>query len=623
VGVQLVDSDDAIVVPEDLQGRRRSLAWLTVALFALVCFGTLAVDVAWPAPRLVPIGGEAAREAALERNAKFSDGTLAALTDRRLRMTSRVRRWIATPYALGLHQHLNYTHGDVFTGSEGWLFQHTRTCAIWNEPVLRERLELHASMLASLALRLAALDCRLIVMPVPRKEVICAARIPDSIEMHAWAEPYVLASLRRRGVAQIDLADVWARAQSTEALYFRTGSHWTPEAERLAAEELARETGERVDPELRRTALVSTPTTQPDVDLLAIAGVEISVARASAPPGDYIAHRVLWKSNGVQAFFRNGPIRADYAVVGTSFTSNRMMWRLLAHAVDKPVALLSEGGGEPARQFFRLLEKRAGKPPRHLVYEIPMHLMLQMPPPASFESLASKLAVAAHTELIGFSYQGLKDGRLQLELTPARRDLGALHRSELFQDGSGWTHVRLRGSPGPEGVRVILRTSDTVREYDWPSELKELFVPVPALAMRSQDVLVSFAARAGASARLTLDSAHVVALGERALHRFSAAAPAAIVELTPLTTRLEARRVALVLKLSQPATKVGMTTATFLAYSGQQLVWRRDLVLREGVTTVVLDASELLGRDELSFRLECPTRPVGLTEGMLLGLGQP
>jgi hypothetical protein len=624
VGVQLVDSDDAIVVPEDLQGRRRSFAWLTVALFVALCVGTLVIDLAWPAPLVKPIGAEAVREAELERRAKFSDGSLAQLTDRRLRRRSRVRLSAGSPYALALYRWLNFTHGDAFAGKDGWLFHHSRTGAGHSRVDVQKRVRLGTSLLAGLSLRLAALGSQLTFMPIPRKELTCVDRIPPAIDANTWADPYLLEVLGELRVRHVDLTKAWTAAQPTQELYCRAGSHWTAEAQRIAAEDVARTIGKRVEPQLRRTRIELADPGVPDVDVLIAAGVEASTARAFAKLGENDYYEVNRIKNGKPAFLLNPVKRAEVAIVGTSFTAKLIFGRLLAHAIDGQVALVSAGGSECFTQFAQLLEMRENKPPPHVIFEGPAAYVLFMPfPPSSFDVLPAKLGAPAHVPLLPFGFKRDAKGQLALELSAARTNINALEKDALFQDGTGWAHARLRGVPGPDGVRVTIVTSDTQRVYDWPAGLTELYLPVPALATRPQNVSIGFSARGGGPGSLVLESADLVALGNPPLHRFASVAPSNAVELAPLPAKVTAQRVGLVLRVHQPAKNVGATTATLSITSNNDLVLERELVLREGVTTVVLDASELLGRDQLRFRLECATRPVGVQEGMLLGLGQP
>ncbi|MBL8803991.1 MAG: hypothetical protein JNN27_18445 [Planctomycetes bacterium] len=622
--MQLVDSDDAIVVPEDLEGRRRSLAWLTVALFLALCVGTLAIDLAWPAPLVKPIGAEAVREAELERRAKFSDGSLAQLTERRLRRRSRVRLSAGSPYALALYRWLNFTRGDAFAGKDGWLFHHSRTGAGHSRVDVEKRVRLGASMVAGLSLRLAALGSQLTMMPIPRKELTCVDRIPTTIDANTWADPYLLEVLGELRVRHVDLTKAWTAAQPTQELYCRAGSHWTAEAQRIAAEDVARAIGKRVDPQLRRTRIELAEPSTPDIDMLVMAGVEVDVARAFATPGENDNYEVRWIKSGKPAFLLNPVKRAEVAIVGTSFTAKLIFGRLLAHAIDGQVSLVSAGGSECFTQFAQLLERRENKPPPHVILEGPAAHMLFMPfPPSSFDVLPVKLGAPAHVPLLPFGFKRDAQGQLALELSAARININALEKDALFQDGAGWAHARLRGVPGPDGVQVTLVTSDTQRTYEWPAGLNELFLPVPALATRPQNVIVGFSARGGGAGSLVLQAADLVALGNPPLHRFAPTARSNAVELSALPAKVTAQRVGLVLRVHQPAKDVGATTATLSITSNSDLVLKRDLVLREGVTTVLLDASELLGRDQLNFRLECADRPIGLQDGMLLGLGQP
>lgn len=622
----LVGADDEIVVPEDLVGARRALAAAIVALFLATCVATLVVDVVWPAPKQIAIGAELERENALARDARFLDGTLAAHTERRLRMTSRVRRTVASPYALWLYQALGYTHGEIIAGKQGWLFSEGRTALGYQRSALEWQVDSCVVLLSSLERRLAAHGVRLVVMPIPRKEVVCAEFLPRGLDPHAWVGPRLIDGLRARCVETVDLAAAWSAAELEHPPYHVAGSHWTSEAESVAAEATARELGVWVPPQDRSTQLIWAAGSAPEWDLLTMAGVDVQVAREAVDSGWLKQHQVLDTSTRTPVL-PSAPIdSAEIAVVGTSFTAERGFPRLLSHFANEPVAKLSELGGEPSRSLVKLLEARGGVLPRTIVFELPTHMLFSGGPFPGLAGLYGALPTPAHRALLPL--RTFDSARAQLDaLTHRPVAIALLARGLLAYDGQGLAQVLLRGKPGAEGVLVTLRTGSINRAYVWPAGAAEFVAPLltDRMSWGETHVLVS---AVGAAASLEFTGAETIALASRVEHSFGevvARQSSGVWRATfaPRLAALQRHGAGLMLRAVQPDAKVGAVEASLVARAGDIELLRRTFQMRAGETRVVVDLCELAGRDGLSLSLECESHRVVVKSAEIVAIETP
>lgn len=614
---RLVGPDDVILVPEDATGARRVLALLTLLVFLGVCVGTLVIDVAWPAPRAIAIGAELERERALEANARFRDGSLAAHTERGMRMTSRVRRTVASPYALWLYQQLGYTHGEIVPGKEGWLFSRGRTAAGFRDEGLRSHLDTALGLLAALSRRLEDAGSRLVVLPIPRKELVAQEFLPTGLDIKPWVEGFVVEGLRARGVDVVDLAQAWKDRAPAE-LYHVAGSHWTSEAEWLSAQAVARAIGREVDVDQRSTELVVQPVAPPEWDLLTMAGVDVEQARAAANTGELPLHQVLRRGTATRAMTKNPIAQAQIAVVGTSFTAERGFWRLLSHVIDEQIARASELGGEPSRSLVTLLSARDGVPPPVVVFELPIHMLFVGAPFPGLDALTSQLPAPPHVELAELRQPpGLKQAQSRLS---AARTLVALWPAEILaHDGWGDVLLRLRRTANDAALQVHLRLGRHWRSYTWRSGESELYLPVVGADTLSAPEMNLFASAVTGSAALDLAGADLVARGTRVGDEIAqvVAKESAGVWRAPLKST-SADRDALVLRVVQPDAEAGAVRARLVARRAGEVVFSREFRVRTGETLAVLELPEAARAADAELAVECDERLIVVKSGFAL-----
>ncbi len=618
----LVGPDDVILVPEDAAGGRRALAWLTVLLLFVVCVGTLVVDAVWPAPRPMAMGAEFEREQRLEANARFSDGTLAAHTEHVMRMTSRVRSTVASPYALWLYQKLGYTHGEVIPGKQGWLFSRGRTANEYSTEGLRAHLEVALAHLAALARRLEASGSRLVVMPIPRKEVACREQMPRGYDTRAWVETTVVDGLIERGVAVVDLNQAWANRPAAE-LYHVAGSHWTGEAEWLAAQATARTLGREVEPARRSTELSVQPGAPAEWDLLTMAGVDVKAAQAAIDTRRAPFHQVQEKLTRQRGMNGNPLADAEVVVVGTSFTADRNFSRLLSHVIDEQVAKLSQMGGEPSRSLVALLTERNGVPPPIVVFELPIHMLFVGAPFPGIDALTAQLPAPPQVELAPMrQLEGHKAALAQLG--SARVVAATWPAGLLAHDGWGDVLLRLRRGSSEHPLQVHLRLERQWRSYTWRAGESELCVPVAGAGTLNAPELNLLASTAENRVSLELVGADLVARGTRFGEAIEQTVSNQVggVWRAPLPSHA-AEADTLFLRVVQPDPKASATRARLVARRGEQVILSREFHVRIGETMAVLDLGPAARAADVQLAVECDELRIVVKSGFGLRNERP
>lgn len=156
---------------------------------------------------------------------------------------SRVGRWVRPWMQYAQFAVLHDGGAKALAGRDGWLFYRPGVTALARRPVsapdpLPAMVDFHD--------QLAARGIRLLVVPVPNKESVypdmLSARAADPSGVVNPATRDLLARLKARGVAVVDLFDVFAASRTADAdpLYLARDSHWSPAGVTLAARAVAR-----------------------------------------------------------------------------------------------------------------------------------------------------------------------------------------------------------------------------------------------------------------------------------------------------------------------------------------------------------------------------------------------
>lgn len=373
--IQVFDSDGLVVIPTQESSRPvRVGRWFVIVFFGLLILGTPILDMVAPAPEITLLGAERVRDALLRREATLWDGTLFRLWEHDLRLRSRVRRWSTDQFGWMLYRVFGHVQGGVVSGDEGWLFLRSRIEI--PENLKTDFLALRAgASIAGLDRRLASYGLRSVFVPIPRKAALLSDHLPSHLEPRADVDRSIIADLRHRGLSTIDLWQAYSE-ELEEPPYHLLGSHWTDEAQLVAAKAVGEELGWAISEAERSTTVAPTIRGKydGDVDLLKFCGLE---GRPQLPKAAARESLTVWDHAEKWAPALE-PVRL--VVIGTSFTGGRQFAGLISHIIGGPVFKMADSGEFPGSMLARFIADRkwVGRT-EEVVIEVPCHHLIKDP----------------------------------------------------------------------------------------------------------------------------------------------------------------------------------------------------------------------------------------------------
>ncbi|MCA8980190.1 MAG: hypothetical protein KDC14_09205 [Planctomycetes bacterium] len=518
------DREGLIALPDEAAVRTSPFVrWFVLLLFVVVSAGTGLTDTFFPAPRpRMALHQELDYEARKER-AHLMDGSAARLFEYEQRLTSRVRRVLAEPYSTFLYEYLHEPSAIVIRGEDDWLFMRERTV-----PPARSDADLAglgSAAVAALDRRVEGAGVPLVVVPIPRKSVLHADRLPRGIDSRVGLDRVIIDALVARGVKTVDLLRAF-QERAVEGIYYPCDSHWSAASQLLAAEEIMRTAG-RLAPEAeRRTVVVEGDAVTPPgrLDLLKYMDVRLGGARLAQLRRQGLHNYTVEMREGppdrippeLDASRRAGRI----AISGTSFSDGKLFSTYLAHYAQQPVLNGAMSAANFAGQLRELLLRRAEFPELELVlFEFPVHqlffgvgddgairlpdslgLLLAELPPTHVEPL--ELAADFDVEREFRAGEFVDVGGHE----PLR--VAALPAGALFHTGDGIAALRVRGAA--EGKRAMLevQVGDVRMRAIWPEGATEVVLPL--VFTRAAAERVQLFAHGDAGARVRVDELEVV-----------------------------------------------------------------------------------------------------------------
>ncbi len=465
--------------PSAFDGRLgRFTARTLLAVFCVTLAGTGLVDTLFPAPAPKLAGAEAQEDQQLRHDARFADGTLAQLAEYDLRLRSRVRRTFAPPYALLLYKWFREVQGTALVGRERWLFLADRAV-----PPDRSTLELvsrGASALAALDRSLAQIGVRLVVVPVPRKAVVCKSWLPPGTDPRADIEPAFVDALRQRGVETVDLLPRLAE-EAAWRLFDPNGSHWTLYCQTLAAKQIATQLDLIVALSQRTSVLRQMGRRRPEIDLLSAVGLDSPAALEYFTPRLERAWGVYDENGGRSDHVQPGAMPA-IAITGTSFTAKRQVTRFLEHFTDQPIWNAAEEGVNPLGPVGALLRDRSDEElPRILLCEVPVHAIFAKRP---FDVVGQLIADIEQRVGQADSLVIVPTERVRLPVQGSAQEIGnrklvaEIKGGFVAHDGNGVAHVRLTGKVSGGTLRIDALADAPTTIATWPAGTTQITLPL-------------------------------------------------------------------------------------------------------------------------------------------------
>ena len=481
-------------------GGRFVLAVAAIVFFLIVAL-TLSVDVVRPLDLPALAGGESDRDQERRRQARWRNGSRARLIEDDLRLRSRVRGSLSSPYTAALYHYLGEVKGRIMVGRSGWLFYPSRA-TLWSKPdeELARRI---ASILTAVERRVSEMGIRLVVAPIPRKSLFSQEYLPRGVDPRPAVDRLFVDGLLDRGVDAVDLLGVFEADDGQ--LFFRNDTHWSHRAEYLAAREIVRVAGLLV-PEEERQGELRMRYRRPDGDLLRFIGIE---GRWRDRELDSQPLAEIWEvfvDN--RRYVHQNPARMPpVALVGTSF-SKRMMVELLSHFSGQTVYDAVRPATNSVDTLRRLLLEHEDDPPELILFEMPNHHAFTGDPAATTGEFFAAFppAGALPLELSGALIIDSTFGRvIAVDRTPKR--LLSLRAGTVLHSGDGAVELRLRGIVTGE-VDVRMTTAGYSYRAPWPAGRETLTLPL--LDAGSATLLSVWVSSSGSESSVRLRDAELV-----------------------------------------------------------------------------------------------------------------
>lgn len=513
--------DSLIALPEREVPRRGSTALEVgvVTIFLVILTGTGLVDTFFPVPPpRLPVQ-QRVEYAVMVEEANLRDGSRARLFEYDWRLTSLVRRALATPYSTFLYETLHEPSQRGFRGEGDWLFLRYRA----EPPRLpdEELANLGASVVAALERRVEAFGWSMTSVPVPRKSVLHTDRLPRGVDPRPRIDERLQEALRERGVRTTDLLQLFREQE--RGIYYPSDSHWTPATQLLAAEEMAR-VAEVLAPEEERVTRVRTgdeTTPLMRLDILRYIDVELegerlaslreqgvrnySIEMLAGPPRQFAPEVAVTRKSGV------------VAISGTSFSDDGRFPRYLAHFCQKPVFNGAVAAATFAGPLRILLQRRASLPELETVFfEFPVHQLFFAPDangvvelPRTVANLFAENPPPRRTRLVdrgSFDVaEAFREGRT-VELQRGETvPLVELPEGLLYHGGDGAVSIVLTGEVCAGELELELLIDDTSMRTLWPEDVEAVVLPLVGRRPGAYAIEVSARARE-ADTKLRLDT---------------------------------------------------------------------------------------------------------------------
>lgn len=350
-------------VSERFHGWRRVQAIVCggFALSALAIGGV--VEAIFPVPAPDPQAVEVRPE-----TERWVDGSAQRRVEERLRTRSRLRDALAPYWSAALWHAFREIHPYVARGPDDTLYVADRLPLPATAEKREALISRNAARVAAVDRRLRAAGVELVVLVVPRKGAVAAARLPAGIPRAPETTRMVEAALDRLGVTSARLVDDPVVGPD---LYPRFGSHWTDAGAVAAAERVAEALGRRLPARDRRLAPIPYEA-EAEWDLLRNVGFRrrwglerfIPIERGTA---------IDFHEHGRRVPRHENPERiTDVLLVGTSYTVVSPLAVALRAATGADVFEEAELGLTPGHGMVKALTTmhRRGAP-RAVVWELP------------------------------------------------------------------------------------------------------------------------------------------------------------------------------------------------------------------------------------------------------------
>ncbi|MFT7480227.1 MAG: hypothetical protein ACI80N_003535, partial [Gammaproteobacteria bacterium] len=474
-----VDAGVLVASPGDLLGApaQRRLAALAIGSFLALCAGGGLLDLVSPAQPPLASGIERAREQRKRDQARILDGTRMTLWGQEHQDRSNLRAALVPWYLVLLVEVLREGNEEMMVGPDGWTFLWSRVQpwssarygrhAVENDVRLPE---LAARVLRSVDRRLASLGIDALLLPLPRKAVMAASQLPAGIDPFTDFDHTVLARLAQAGIPHVNLFEVF-RGWPVSELWHAHDAHWTQRAQSLAAEAVQNQWQLGPDPGERSAVEVEQPTSRPRSDNLMTLGIPRDHPALGFIDANEVDDLVLYDRDpnapdgiGRKARFPKRQEQAEWAVVGTSFTTGDSLRQYLANDLGSAPLDHARRGIDTLETLAEHLSDPGAIGPSRWLIEVPLY-QLFFPDGRTGGLMVGHgaLALQRASGYVRTTHLQDLDAREYTSRGPIQIEVG-----ELVHDGDGAVQLELTSERAPDrNLTLKVRQGATSYHGQW------------------------------------------------------------------------------------------------------------------------------------------------------------
>ncbi|MFT7486388.1 MAG: hypothetical protein ACI9F9_002243 [Candidatus Paceibacteria bacterium] len=581
----------------------RTIALLVLVVFVLSIYGTGVLDTLYRTDGAKLIGAELDRQKKTRANADLWDGSLARLIEDDFRERSRVRSIVLPTYAYLQFVHLGEVSGNLLIGPDSWMFlEHRISLSPLSDKTLAGSLR---NVVIAVDRRTAGNGVDLTVLPIPRKSYVARGQLPAGVDGRHLLDDLLIDGLLLSGVGTVDLRETFTTDDPRE-IYFKLDTHWTPNAARLAAQEMARVAGLLVEPDQRLGELGrKLPKDRGKGGFASLRSIGVNPKRADLTPMNLREPSFSDVQFPLPEAKRFALHESDkrFALAGTSFSRQEDLAKVFSHYVGEVIF----DGGREGQPFMNEVQNVLGRYSesgllKHLFWEIPVAVPFNLFSArrarySKWMGDAFKVYPAAHLEALHRFPEEWKPGTTKqgLVLSKVRRKLVRTPLGAVAHTGDGVAALSLRGEV--LGKPAMLAVQCEYQNYELELMPGAFDVALPLLSHTATASRIVVSAWSAQESSLRLDEATLVhqPVGE-------SKAPLRVqpfeggVRLIPDAPLLLGQRAALVLANASDGPQLQkLVIKVFTVANVKPNTWRFDSLLPGG--HLLLDLGSETGRE--------------------------
>jgi len=461
-------------------GRRApsAIAWIVITFFLTIIVGTGIIDSIFPVPLPRLTGLERKLEEQRIQNARIVDGSKARLIEHHQRLRSRIRAMVSPEYSFALHRWLHEVKPSVIYGKDGWLYLRSRVLP--KQQISQRALVRIADDISHVSQLCAQAGSRFILLPIPRKAVLCAAYLPEWVHADLSIDSVFISLLQERGIHTVNMME-FIRADGNTPPYYKRGSHWTQPTQLTTAKVVCEVSGILSRAEERITEIVPLGERSEEFGVLGYAGIATNrrienILKATTSP----KYKVQRKTAGPGSLPNTYEDRSVF-LFGTSFSAGSFS-TFIQHFSRYSITNMAHRGTNTFRHFSAFLRNmrsssETGVLPDIIIIEFPIHQLFE-PLQKEFSELHALLQPEDVPPLPYSNITITPEFTSGHDIYPTPIPAATLDSIPPQYSADGSLSILVKGALSGGNATLVARSQNGTSRVRWKQGVKKIFIPI-------------------------------------------------------------------------------------------------------------------------------------------------